>query len=102
MRVVAARDGRLRIRRATGRRGRSRVSPRLALRVLERSGAALVSRARSHQPVVPRLVPHGAGLLGTALVVDGRRTALQEWGITDKGTAPSLASVKSFLDVGVP
>src|SRR3989442_1536814 len=30
------------------------------------------------------------------------RTALQEWGITDKGTAPSLASVKSFLDVGVP
>src|SRR6266700_2920381 len=30
------------------------------------------------------------------------RTALQEWGITDKGTAPSLASVKSFLDAGVP
>ena len=30
------------------------------------------------------------------------RTALQEWGITDKGTAPGLASVKSFLDAGVP
>src|SRR5438046_716032 len=30
------------------------------------------------------------------------RTALQEWGITDKGTAPSLASVKSFLHSGVP
>src|SRR5262249_51417704 len=30
------------------------------------------------------------------------RTALEQWGIADSGTAPSLAAVKSFVDAGVP
>ena len=30
------------------------------------------------------------------------RTALAQWGITDSDNAPSLGSVKSFLDAGVP
>jgi len=30
------------------------------------------------------------------------RTALQQWGMTDKGTASGLGAVKSFLDAGVP
>ena len=30
------------------------------------------------------------------------RTALQQWGMTDSGTAPSLRALRSFLDAGVP